>query len=184
MSKLAKEDVVERERFIFEIFQKDPNSSAAWANQALQDKFGSKMRALRVYELRGLARAGGVIPEAPTAVALAPDGEPPVPSIAPVKRGPGRPPGSGNKQPSHPRAMATAPTWAGHPIATPARTIYADRNPGTAMQQALPMLVKVDGPAAAGAVSETLRELSLAGLTNLAVVDTKERYIIIDIASA
>jgi hypothetical protein len=57
---------VERETFMLDIFKSNPGLSAAKANDLFMARFGSKMRVLRVYELR--RQAAGPTPSTPVTV--------------------------------------------------------------------------------------------------------------------
>lgn len=56
MARLNRTVVEARETFLKTLFQNNPDLSMPAANRALFDKFGSQMRAARVYELRALVK--------------------------------------------------------------------------------------------------------------------------------
>lgn len=66
--KLAKEVVAKREAFALGLFQKDKALSIPGANSKVKEKFGSMIRAQRLYELRKIAQAGSNDNAAPGAV--------------------------------------------------------------------------------------------------------------------
>jgi biotin carboxyl carrier protein len=53
--RIKKTESEAREKFLMDLFRKQPTLSVAKANQQLQEKFGSQMRAQRAYELRDVA---------------------------------------------------------------------------------------------------------------------------------
>lgn len=57
MPRLKKTDVEQRETFVLTLFRENPKLSAAKANEKVKAKFGSQMRAQKVYELRAKAEA-------------------------------------------------------------------------------------------------------------------------------
>lgn len=60
MPRLKKDDIEQREAFVLALFQEEPGLSAAKANEKVKAKFGSQMRAQRVYELRKKAGTSAV----------------------------------------------------------------------------------------------------------------------------
>jgi hypothetical protein len=84
MARISAEKIKEREEFLQNLFKSEPQMPVEKANAALKEKFGSKMRPQRVYELRGGKGA----------------------SNGSGKRGPGRPRGSGTKKGTEQRTAA------------------------------------------------------------------------------
>lgn len=58
MPRIKQSDAEERENFMLSYFKANPHHSIAKANAKLEEKFGSRMRALRSYQLRDVARKG------------------------------------------------------------------------------------------------------------------------------
>lgn len=56
MPRLPAADIQQREHFALSLFKANPGLSAFKANEQIQSKFGSKIRAKRVYELRSIAK--------------------------------------------------------------------------------------------------------------------------------
>ena len=55
MPRLPQDEVKQREEFALEVFKANPGLSAAKANAMVQERFGSQIRAKRIYELRQMA---------------------------------------------------------------------------------------------------------------------------------
>lgn len=69
MPRLKKGEAEQREQFMISLFRKDANLSIPKANKAMQEKFGSKIRLQRAYELRRIAAKGAPVDDKPVTAA-------------------------------------------------------------------------------------------------------------------
>lgn len=68
--KIKKELVEERERFVVQLFRADQKLSVPEANRMTKERFGSMMRAQRMYELRKIGRSLNAAPPEPQGAIL------------------------------------------------------------------------------------------------------------------
>lgn len=173
--RFSKEDIVKREKFAFDMFKQQPEMPLANAAETMKATFGSSIVITRLSQIRNQAlgkklKIGATVVGTESVVTAA--ARPAAPSVAManpavtiVKKKIGRP--------KKVVEAAPAPTGTGF---GPLRTVKAHVSNGD-----LPALLKLeDLSTLAQAVTATLDILRKHGVTDLAVVDSTAKFVIID----